>query len=85
MPRGEAAGARGPVGCEKLEMIGQAHAAGYCVTRSSDQPAGLRNPLRKSVQKPIDADRSADVLAGRIRRDLSDPSGHSISMFVAMA
>jgi aspartate-semialdehyde dehydrogenase len=32
---------------------------------------------------PIDASGQDDVLVGRIRRDLSDVSGHSISMFVA--
>jgi aspartate-semialdehyde dehydrogenase len=32
---------------------------------------------------PIDASGQDDVLVGRIRRDLSDPSGHSISMFVS--
>ena len=32
---------------------------------------------------PIDATGQDDVLVGRIRKDLSDPSGHSISMFVA--
>ena len=32
---------------------------------------------------PQDASGQGDVLAGRIRTDLSDPSGHSISMFVA--
>jgi len=32
---------------------------------------------------PIDASGQDDVLVGRIRTDLSDPSGHSISMFVA--
>jgi aspartate-semialdehyde dehydrogenase len=32
---------------------------------------------------PIDASGQDDVLAGRIRMDLSDPTGHSISMFVA--
>ena len=32
---------------------------------------------------PIDASGQGDVLAGRIRRDLSDSSGKSISMFVA--
>jgi aspartate-semialdehyde dehydrogenase len=32
---------------------------------------------------PIDASGQDDVLVGRIRRDLSDPTGHSISMFVA--
>ncbi len=32
---------------------------------------------------PIDASGQDDVLVGRIRGDLSDPSGHSISMFAA--
>jgi len=32
---------------------------------------------------PIDASGQDDVLVGRIRKDLSDPGGHSISMFVA--
>jgi aspartate-semialdehyde dehydrogenase len=32
---------------------------------------------------PVDASGEDEVLAGRIRQDLSDPSGHSISMFVA--
>jgi aspartate-semialdehyde dehydrogenase len=32
---------------------------------------------------PIDAAGQDDVLVGRIRKDLSDPTGHSISMFVA--
>ena len=32
---------------------------------------------------PRDASGQDDVLVGRIRRDLSDPSSHSISMFVA--
>jgi len=32
---------------------------------------------------PIDASGQDDVLVGRIRKDLSDPSGHSIAIFVA--
>jgi aspartate-semialdehyde dehydrogenase len=32
---------------------------------------------------PIDASGQDDVLVGRIRQDLSDPTGHSISMFVS--
>ena len=32
---------------------------------------------------PIDASGQDDVLVGRIRKDLSDPSGRSISMFVS--
>jgi aspartate-semialdehyde dehydrogenase len=32
---------------------------------------------------PVDASGQDDVLVGRIRKDLSDPGGHSIAMFVA--
>jgi aspartate-semialdehyde dehydrogenase len=32
---------------------------------------------------PIDASGQDDVLVGRIRKDLSDPTGHSIAMFAA--
>ncbi|MGH6644203.1 MAG: aspartate-semialdehyde dehydrogenase [Bradyrhizobium sp.] len=32
---------------------------------------------------PIDASGQDDVLVGRIRKDLSDPTGHSIAMFVS--
>ncbi|MEI9990031.1 MAG: aspartate-semialdehyde dehydrogenase [Rhizomicrobium sp.] len=32
---------------------------------------------------PLDASGQGDILVGRIRRDLSDPTGHSIAMFVA--
>jgi len=32
---------------------------------------------------PIDASGQGDVLVGRIRQDVSDPSGHSIAIFVA--
>jgi aspartate-semialdehyde dehydrogenase len=32
---------------------------------------------------PIDASGQDDILVGRIRKDLSDPSGHSVAMFVA--
>jgi aspartate-semialdehyde dehydrogenase len=32
---------------------------------------------------PKDASGQGDILVGRIRRDLSDPAGHSVAMFVA--
>jgi aspartate-semialdehyde dehydrogenase len=32
---------------------------------------------------PVDASGQDDVLVGRIRKDLSDPTGHSIAMFVS--
>jgi aspartate-semialdehyde dehydrogenase len=39
--------------------------------------------VRNYFPMPLDASGQDDVLVGRIRRDLSDPSGHSISMFVS--
>jgi aspartate-semialdehyde dehydrogenase len=39
--------------------------------------------IRNHFPMPVEASGQDDVLVGRIRRDLSDPSGHSISMFVA--
>jgi len=38
---------------------------------------------RNYFPMPKDASGEDDILVGRIRKDLSDPSGHSISMFVA--
>jgi aspartate-semialdehyde dehydrogenase len=45
--------------------------------RLVDDRAGNYFPM------PVDASGQDNVLVGRIRKDLSDPSGHSISMFVA--
>jgi aspartate-semialdehyde dehydrogenase len=39
--------------------------------------------VRNHFPMPIEASGQDDVLVGRIRRDLSDPSGHSISLFVS--
>jgi len=39
--------------------------------------------IRNYFPMPIEASGQDDVLVGRIRRDLSDPSGHSISLFVS--
>ena len=41
------------------------------------------DPVRNYFPMPKDASGQGDVLVGRIRQDSSDPSGHSISMFVA--
>lgn len=38
---------------------------------------------RNYFPMPIDASGQDDVLVGRIRKDLSDPTGHSIAIFVA--
>jgi aspartate-semialdehyde dehydrogenase len=51
----------------------------------SDAP-GVRivdNRAKNYFPMPIDASGQDDVLVGRIRMDLSDASGHSISMFAA--
>jgi aspartate-semialdehyde dehydrogenase len=45
--------------------------------RVVDDGAGNHFPM------PIEATGQGDVLVGRIRKDASDPSGHSISLFVA--
>jgi aspartate-semialdehyde dehydrogenase len=39
--------------------------------------------IRNYFPMPLDASGQDDVLVGRIRKDLSDPSGHSIAMFVS--
>jgi aspartate-semialdehyde dehydrogenase len=39
--------------------------------------------VKNHFPMPVDASGQDDVLVGRIRKDLSDPSGHSIAMFVA--
>jgi aspartate-semialdehyde dehydrogenase len=41
------------------------------------------DPERNYFPMPKDASGKDDILVGRIRRDISDPSGKSISMFVA--
>ena len=41
------------------------------------------DPERNYFPMPKDASGQDPILVGRIRQDLSDPSGHSISMFVA--
>ncbi len=51
----------------------------------SDAP-GVRivdDRVKNYFPMPIDASGQGDVLVGRIRNDLSDPSGHSIALFVA--
>ena len=41
------------------------------------------DPQRNYFPMPKDASGQDPILVGRIRRDLSDPSGHSIALFVA--
>lgn len=41
------------------------------------------DPARNHFPMPVEATGRDDILVGRIRRDLSDPSGHSLSLFVA--
>jgi aspartate-semialdehyde dehydrogenase len=50
----------------------------------SDAP-GVRivdDRVKNYFPMPIDASGQGDILVGRIRKDVSDPSGHSIAMFV---
>jgi aspartate-semialdehyde dehydrogenase len=41
------------------------------------------DPERNYFPMPQDASGTEPILAGRIRQDLSDPSGHSVALFVA--
>jgi aspartate-semialdehyde dehydrogenase len=41
------------------------------------------NPVANHFPMPAEATGGDDILVGRIRGDLSDPSGHSLSLFVA--
>lgn len=65
--------------CEK--PIGEAEVRSWLAAAPGvkivDDRAGNYFPM------PVDASGQDDVLVGRIRKDLSDPSGHSIAMFVA--
>ena len=51
----------------------------------ADAP-GIRivdDPVKNYFPMPKDASGQDDILVGRIRQDISDPSGHSVAMFVA--
>ena len=51
----------------------------------ADAP-GIRivdDPVKNYFPMPKDASGQDDILVGRIRQDISDPSGHSVTMFVA--
>jgi aspartate-semialdehyde dehydrogenase len=51
----------------------------------ADAP-GLRlvdDPVANHFPMPVEAEGQGDVLVGRIRRDLADPSGHSVALFIA--
>jgi aspartate-semialdehyde dehydrogenase len=41
------------------------------------------DPIANHFPMPVEATGIDDILVGRIRRDLSDPSGHSLNLFVA--
>ena len=41
------------------------------------------DPEKNYFPMPRDASGIEEILVGRIRRDISDPTGHSIAMFVA--
>ena len=44
---------------------------------------GADDRVKNYFPMPLDASGQGDILVGRIRKDVSDPSGHSIAMFVA--
>ena len=41
------------------------------------------DPVKNYFPMPKDASGQGDILVGRIRQDISDPTGHSINLFVA--
>src|ERR1700694_629512 len=68
-------GASLAAGCDKIKVIGKVHDPAYCVTTTSDST---------SLKLIFDFPPDWQILPeSRIRKDLSDPSGHSIAMFVA--
>src|SRR5258707_559052 len=53
------------------------------ILRSAPGVKLVDDPERNYFPMPKDASGQGDVLVGRIRQDVSDPSGRSINMFVA--
>src|SRR4029077_10960284 len=43
----------------------------------------IDDPTRNHFPMPLEATGQDDILVGRIRRDISDPTGCSLSLFVA--
>jgi aspartate-semialdehyde dehydrogenase len=84
------------VTCVRVPVL-RAHAV--AVTLQCDQPIDLGearaliaeapgcrlvdDPVRNHFPMPVEASRQDEILVGRIRRDLGDPSGHSLTLFVA--
>jgi aspartate-semialdehyde dehydrogenase len=62
-----------PISANEVREI-VAHAPGVRVVDDVD---------KNYFPMPVDASGQGDILVGRIRQDISDPSGHSVSMFVA--
>jgi aspartate-semialdehyde dehydrogenase len=65
--------------CEKPISEDQVHA----ILAAAPGVKVVDDRAKNYFPMPIDASGQDDVLVGRIRKDLSDPSGHSISIFVA--
>jgi aspartate-semialdehyde dehydrogenase len=53
------------------------------ILRSAPGVKIVDDRVKNHFPMPIEAAGQDDVLVGRIRQDLSDPSGHSVSMFVS--
>src|SRR3984893_17358191 len=68
-------GASLAAGCDKIKVIGKVHGPAYCVTTTSDSSS-----LQLIFDFPLDCQFLPER---RIRKDVSDASGHSIAMLVA--
>lgn len=53
------------------------------IVRTASGVRLVEDPERNYFPMPLDASGQDAILVGRIRRDVSDPSGHSIALFVA--
>ncbi len=65
--------------CEKPISEDQVHA----ILAAAPGVKVVDDRAKNYFPMPIDASGQDEVLVGRIRKDLSDPSGHSIPIFVA--
>jgi aspartate-semialdehyde dehydrogenase len=67
------------LGCERPIAPAEVHA----ILAEAPGVTIVDDPVRNYFPMPLDASGRDEVLVGRIRQDLSDPSGRSIALFVA--
>ena len=63
-----------------------AHRTAALTGRRAAEAAGVRivdDRDNNHFPMPVEAEGQGDVLVGRIRRDLGDPSGRSVALFLA--